>query len=169
MSSEEAFEQRAVNTILPHSHHPNLDGMESKHATRCLAAVVHYTLRQKLFSKFHESQANVADMFLVERKKFFTLVTGRTYDAGKKLTKAKKKEKEAKELELKKQKLKRKTPKEVKQEKEKEEPAKVDTTMEGDEDMPMLISDDEQDSPGQGVKKKRFIGKKPTGPKPPCK
>ena len=87
-------------------------------------------------------------MFLVERKKFFTSVIGRTYNAGKKLTKAKNKVKEIKELELKKQKLKGQTPREVKQEKEKEEPAKADTTMEGDEDMPMLITDDEQDSPG---------------------
>ena len=155
-----------MNTILPHPYHPNLDGIESKHVTRCLAAVVHYTLRQKLFSKFRESQANVVNMFLVERKKFITSILARTYNAGKKLTKAEKKEKEAKELELKKQKLKGQTPKEVKQEKEKEEPAKVDTTMEGDEDMPMLISNDEQDSPGQGMKKKRFIGKKLTGLKP---
>ena len=169
LSSKEALKQRAVNTILPHLYHPNLDGVESKHATRCLAAAVHYTLRQKHFNKFHESQATVADMFLVERKKFFSSVTGRTYNAGKKLTKAKKKEKEVKELELKKQKLKGQTPKELKQEKEKEEPAKVNTTMEGGEDMPMLISNDEQDSPGQGMKKKRFIGKKPTGLKPPHK
>ena len=96
-------------------------------------------------------------MFLEERKKFFTSVMGRTYDASEKLTKAEKKEKEIKELELKKQKLKGQTPKEVKQEKEK--PAKANTTMEGDGDMPMLISDGKQHPPGQGTKKKRFIGK----------
>ena len=43
------------------------------------------------------------------------------------------------------------------------------TTTEGDEDMPMLLSNDEQDSPGQGIKKKRFVRKKLPGPKPPHK
>ena len=51
---------------------------------------------------FRESQGNVAGMFMVKRKKFFTSITGRTYDPGKKLTKAEKKEKEMKELEMKK-------------------------------------------------------------------
>ena len=78
LSSEEAFEQKVVKTILPHLYYPNLDSVESKHAIRCLTAVVHYTLRQKLFNKFHESQATVANMFLVERQKFFTSITGRT-------------------------------------------------------------------------------------------
>ena len=56
--------------------------------------------------KFQESQGNVADMFMVEKKKFFMSIMGRPYDGGKKLTKAKKKEKEMKELEMKKLKLK---------------------------------------------------------------
>ena len=51
---------------------------------RCLAAAVHYTLREKLFNKFHESQGKIADIFQVKHKKFFTSVTGRTYDARKK-------------------------------------------------------------------------------------
>ena len=78
---------------------------------RCLAAAVHYTLREKLFDKFHESQGKITDIFQVERKKFFTSVTGRTYDANKKFTKTEKKEKELQELKFKKERLKRQMPK----------------------------------------------------------
>ena len=105
LTPDEAYEQKMVNTVLPCPHHPKLDGVDTKHPTCCLAAAVHYTLHQRLFDKFKESQSGVADLFLVECKKFFTSITGRTYDVGKKLTKAEKKEKEAKEMELKKQKL----------------------------------------------------------------
>ena len=48
LSSEEAFKQKAVNTILPHLYHPKLDSVESKLTARYLAEAVHYTLRQKL-------------------------------------------------------------------------------------------------------------------------
>ena len=75
--------------------------LQGVHPTHCLAAAVHYTLHQKLFDKFKESQSGVANLFLVEHKKFFTSIMGCTYDAGKKLTKVGKKEKEAKEMELK--------------------------------------------------------------------
>ena len=54
LSPEKAFEQQAVNCILPHPHHPNLDGVDAKHPTRCLAAAIHYTLREK--DKFRESR-----------------------------------------------------------------------------------------------------------------
>ena len=64
------YEQKAVNVILPRPHHPKLDSIEPKHAMRALAAAVYYTLRQQLFDKFHESQAGVANLFLVEQKKF---------------------------------------------------------------------------------------------------
>ena len=110
LSSEEAFEQHAVNIILPHPYHPNLENVESKCLMRCFATAEHYTPREKLFDKFYESQGKMADIFQVKRKKFFTSVTGRTYDASKKLTKAEKKEKELKELELKKEKLKSRCP-----------------------------------------------------------
>ena len=43
-----------------------------------------------MFTKFTASQTDVADLFQVERKKFFTSVTGREYDPGKKPTKAEK-------------------------------------------------------------------------------
>ena len=124
LNPDELFEQKAVNTILPCPYHPSLDSVESKHAIRCLVVAVHCTLRQKLFMKFLESQGNVADMFKVERKMFFTSIMGRTYDGGKNLTKAEKKEKEMKELRMKKLKLKDQTPKVEKQKEEKQKEEK---------------------------------------------
>ena len=56
--------------------------------------------------------------------------------------------------------------KSVKQEKEKEEPVKTDVNIPGDEDMPMLISNDVSD---KEVKKKKLTFKKPPLQKPPCK
>ena len=113
-------------------------------------------------------------MFLVERMKFFILIMGRTYDGGKKLMKAEKKA--------------------AKQENKKEEPAKTDVNIPGDENMPMLISDDDDISDKGGTEKKftfkkpplwkchndndigdeegtekRFTTKKPPSQKPPCK
>ena len=98
--SKEAYEQKVINTVLPHPHHPKLHGVNAKHPTYCLAAAVHYTLCQKLFNKFKESQSRMADLFLVEHKRFFTLITGCTFDAGKKLMKDEHKEKEAKSRNL---------------------------------------------------------------------
>ena len=167
--AEEAFEQCAVNMILPCPYHPNLKKVELKHLIRCLAAAVHYTLREKLFDKFHESQGKIADIFQVEHKKFFTSVTGRTYDASKKLTKAEKKEKELKELELKKEKLKRQMPKVEKQEqtKEKETDKPATTTATADEDMPTLISNSEEEQE-RGMRKK-IRTKYPMALKPKCR
>ena len=48
----------------------------------------------------------------------------------------------------------------VKQEKEKEEPVKTDVNITGDEDMPMLISDDDDIGDKEGTEKK-FTFKKP--------
>ena len=70
LTSEELFEQKAVNTILPWPYHPKLEAVENKHTTHCLAAAVHYQLCQKLCATFRESQATIADMFGVECKKF---------------------------------------------------------------------------------------------------
>ena len=154
------FEQWAMNNILPRLYHPKLETVEGKHATRCLTAVVHYQLWQKLFTKFRDIQANIADMFSVERKKFYTSITGYTCDAGKKLTKAEKKEWEACDLDLKKQKLMKQGTKPEKQEtksdyKEPQEENPQDKSMGDSEDMPMLISnEDEQDNPQQGAIKK---------------
>ena len=62
----------------------------AKHRTRALAAAIHYQPRKNIFTKFTASQTDVADLFQVERKKFFMSVTGYEYDPGKKPTKAKK-------------------------------------------------------------------------------
>ena len=56
LTPEEVYEETAVNRVLPRLHHPKLDEVDTKHPTHCLAAAVHYTLHQKLFNKFKESQ-----------------------------------------------------------------------------------------------------------------
>ena len=160
LTSEEAFEQWAVNNILLRPYHPKLETVEGKHATRCLTVAVHYQLWQILFSKFRDSQANIADMFGVERKKFYTSITSCTYNVGKKLTKVEKKNWEAHDLDLKKQKLMKQGAKPEKQETKSDdkEPHKEnpqDKSMDDNDDMPMLISDeDDQDNPQQGAMKK---------------
>ena len=149
-----------MNNILPRPYHPKLKNVEGKHATRCLTVVVHYQLWQKLFTKFRDSQANIADMFGVERKMFYTSITGCTYDVGKKLMKAEKKEREARDLDLKKQKLMKQGTKPEKQEtksddkKPQEENPQEKSTGDSD-DMSVLISDeDDKDNPQQSAIKK---------------
>ena len=41
-------------------------------------------------TKFNASQTEIANLFQVERKKFFTSITGREYDPGEKPTKSEK-------------------------------------------------------------------------------
>ena len=77
LTDEEMFEQRAVNNMLPRPHHPNLEAVDPKHPTRALAAAIHYQIRKKMFTKFPASQNEIADLFQVERKKFFTSINGR--------------------------------------------------------------------------------------------
>ena len=96
--------------------------------------------------KFRDSQANIADMFGVERKKFFTSVTGHTYDVGKKLTKAEKKDQETHDLDQKKQKLMEQETKQEKREtksddKEPQEENPQDNSTSDSDEIPMLISD----------------------------
>ena len=90
VTDDELYEQRGVNTVLPRPHHPDLDQVPAKHSTRALAGAIHYQLRKCMFTKFTASQTDVADLFQVERKNFFTSITGREYEAGKKQTKAEK-------------------------------------------------------------------------------
>ena len=68
-------------------YHPNLEKMPPKDPTHCLAAVVHYVLRFRLF-KNNLSQEMTVDRFQVEWKKFYQAITSKTYDAGKKTPKA---------------------------------------------------------------------------------
>ena len=97
LTDEEMFEQTAVNNMLPRPHHPNLEAVDPKHPTRALAASIHYQIRKKMFTKFPASQNEIADLFEVERKKFFTSITGHEYEGGKKGTKKKTKTSDTKE------------------------------------------------------------------------
>ena len=90
LTDDELYEQHGVNTILPRPHHPDLDQVPAKHPTRALASAIHYQLSKCMFTKFSTSQTDIADLFQVERKKFFTSITGREYETGKKQTKAEK-------------------------------------------------------------------------------
>ena len=87
LTDEEMFEHRAMNNMLPRSHHPDLEAVDPKHPTRELAAAIHYQIRKKMFTKFPASQTEIADLFQVERKKFFTSITRHEYEGGKKMTK----------------------------------------------------------------------------------
>ena len=97
LKDKEMFEQRAVNNMLPRPYPPNLEAVDFKHLTRALAAAIHYQIRKKMFTKFPASQTEIADLFQVERKKFFTSITGREYEGGKKMTKKKLKTSDTKE------------------------------------------------------------------------
>ena len=97
LTDEEMFEQRAVNNMLPRPHHPNLEAVDPKHPTRALVAAIHYQIRKKMFTKFPASQNEIADLFEVERKKFFTSITGHEYKGEKKATKMKIKTSDTKE------------------------------------------------------------------------
>ena len=83
--------------MLPRPHHPNLEAVDPKHPTRALAAAIHYQIRKKMFTKFPASQNEIADLFEVGRKKFFTSITSREYEGGKKTTKKKTKTSDTKE------------------------------------------------------------------------
>ena len=87
LTDDDICEQCGVNTVLPRPHHPNLDQVPAKHPTRALAIAIHYQLRKHMFTKFTASET---DLFQVERKKFFTSITGREHEPGKKQTKAEK-------------------------------------------------------------------------------
>ena len=94
------------------------------------------------------------------------------YDAGKKLLKAEKKIKEVKEMQIKKKKLEqmgqltkgeKQERKEENLQKEEEQQKKDDTPMDTD-NMPLLISDTNNDDGLKGTKKKYIFNKKPTKP-----
>ena len=97
LTDQEMFEQRAVNNMLPRPHQPNLEAVDPKHPTGALAAAIHYQIRKKMFTNFPASQNEIADLFQVERKKFFTSITGYEYEGGKKMTKKKVKTSDTKE------------------------------------------------------------------------
>ena len=77
--------------LLKHSVCPLVQlQVPAKHPTRALASAIHYQLIKRMFTKLAASQTDGADLFQVERKKFFTSIIGREYKAGKKQTKAEK-------------------------------------------------------------------------------
>ena len=57
--SNELYEQRCVNTLLPRPHHPALDSIPPKHPTRALAAAIHYHLWKRMCTKFNASQTEM--------------------------------------------------------------------------------------------------------------
>ena len=90
LTPEEEYDERGVNMTLPRPHHPDLTTVKDKHPMRALAVAIHYHLRKRMYPHFPTSQTEIADLFAVERKKFFTSVTSREYEGGQKLSKARK-------------------------------------------------------------------------------
>ena len=90
LSNDELYEQRCVNTLLPRPHHPALDSIPPKRPTRALAAAIHYHLQKRMCTKFNASQTEIADLFQVKRKNFFTSIMGCKYNPGRKPTKSEK-------------------------------------------------------------------------------
>ena len=76
--------------MLPRPHHPDLATVKDKHPTRALTVAIHCQLRKRMYPHFPASQTEIADLFAVEWKKFFTSVTGREYEGGQKLSKVRK-------------------------------------------------------------------------------
>ena len=72
-------------------HHPELTKCPTKHATRCLAMAVHYTICCCLFQN-QGSQGTIADKFGMKCKHFYCTLTRKKYDARRKPTKKEKAE-----------------------------------------------------------------------------
>ena len=88
LTEEEHAEERAM------PHHPELAKYPTKHATRCLAMAVHYTIHCDLFQN-QGSQGTIANKFGMECKRFYCALTGKKYDARRKPTKKEKAEQAA--------------------------------------------------------------------------
>ena len=82
LTPEEEYDERGVNMMLPRPHHPDLATVKDKHPMRALTAAIHYQLRKRMYPHFPASQTEIADLFTVKQKKFFTSVTGREYEGG---------------------------------------------------------------------------------------
>ena len=67
---EEVFEQKAIKRVLPHPHHPQLDNVDNKHPTRCLATAVHYTLHKKLLTNLASHSPMLWTYFAWKEKGF---------------------------------------------------------------------------------------------------
>ena len=80
LTPEEEYDEQGVNMMLPRPHHPDLATVKDKHPMRALAVAIQYQLRKRMYPCFPASQTEIADLFTVKRKKFFTSVTGREYE-----------------------------------------------------------------------------------------
>ena len=82
LTPEEEYDEQGVNTMLPRPHHPDLATVKDKHPVRALIVAIHYQLRKRMYPRFPAPQTEIADLFTVKWKKFFTSVTGREYEGG---------------------------------------------------------------------------------------
>ena len=164
----ETREDRAVNLMLPRPYQPALTSLPSKHETQVFTAAIHTVLRRHVFDS-HESENTICEQFQIALKKLYEALTGKHYDPIIKLNKAEKAKKEAEER-LKK--LKTMDTKED-QNKKTEKTASISSTQAtvvmDTEEMPQLMSLDEEEQPTRGAKKKHFVLKKPTNRKPRSK
>ena len=90
LTPEEQYDEQGVNMTLPRSHHPDLATVKDKHPMRALTVAIHYHLRKRMYTHFPTSQTEIADLFAVKQKKFFTSVTRRVYEGGQKMSKTRK-------------------------------------------------------------------------------
>ena len=147
--------------MLPRPYHPALTSLPSKHATWALTAAIHTVLQKHVFNS-NESQNTICEQFQIAPKKLYEALTGKHYNAGIKLTNAEKAKKETKE---KLKKLEMADTKEDQNKKTEKTASRsgiqiieaMDT-----EEMPQLVSSDEEEQPTRGAKKKCFVSKKPT-------
>ena len=86
LTPQETKEEQGINLCLPHPFHPALAKLPAKHATHCLAVIIHTNLHCHLFQS-KESANTICEQFQVAQKKLYEGITGKQYDMGQKLTK----------------------------------------------------------------------------------
>ena len=82
------FEEKAINSVLPMPHYPDLEKLSPKDPPHCLAVAVHYVLRFRLFKNNPSQGMTVAKFPSRMEEKFYQAITGKMYDAGKKTSNA---------------------------------------------------------------------------------
>ena len=86
LTPQETKEEQGINLCLLWPFHPALAELPPKHATHCLAAVIHTILCCHLFHS-KESANTICEQFQVTQKKLYEGMTGKHYYLGQKLTK----------------------------------------------------------------------------------
>ena len=89
LTPQETKEEIGINQYLPRPFHLVLAVLSPKHPTRCLVAIIHTVLQRQLFNS-KESTSTISEEFQITPKKLYEGLTGKRYDPGQKLTKAKK-------------------------------------------------------------------------------